>query len=74
MEGLNKEKNMGTWARQRDKIPAVIREIEDFKKRIFRIAGDDCLFDHLQRAITRLKELDTDSGNGESEPIDPDIH
>ena len=48
---------MGTWAIQEDKIPAVIQEIKDFKKRVYSIAGDDSLFDHLQRAINRLEEL-----------------
>ena len=48
---------MGTWAIQEDKIPAVIREIKDLKKRVYSIAGDDSLFDHLQRAINRLEEL-----------------
>ena len=48
---------MGTWARQKDKIPEVIQELEDFKKRIFNIVGDDYLFDRFDEAIKRLEEL-----------------
>ena len=71
---------MGTWALQRDKIPAFIRELEDFKKRVYHVAGDDSLFDHIYRAIDRLDELAATearpkkTGLGYAEIVMPDYY
>jgi hypothetical protein len=52
------EKKMGTGKLQREKIPEVVKELEDFQKRIWSImGGDDSLFDHFDRARKRMEQL-----------------
>lgn len=49
---------MGTGKLQIEKIPEVIKELNDFQKRIWSImGGDDALFDHFDWARKRMEEL-----------------
>lgn len=47
----------GTWALVPGKIPELIAELEQFKKKAYRIAGDDIMFDGIDSAIARLRQL-----------------
>ena len=47
----------GTWALNHQKIPVMVKELQAFKKKLYGIAGDDVLFDHIDDAIDRLEEL-----------------
>jgi len=53
---------MGTWALPKTKgdinrAKAGIEMLENFKTLIYLIVGDDELFDHIDMAIERIREL-----------------
>jgi len=52
----------GTWAlpkteEDKEKCTGYIQELENFKKKIYNVIGDDILFDGLDSAISRINEL-----------------
>ena len=56
------KKEEGTWAlpkteEDKEKCLGYIQELESFKDKIYNVIGDDILFDGLDRAISRIKEL-----------------
>jgi hypothetical protein len=48
---------MGTWSISPEKIPELILDLEQFKEKAYTVAGDDSLFDCIDRGINRLKHL-----------------
>jgi hypothetical protein len=54
--------NEGTWSlpkteEDKKKCLGYIKELEQFKDKIYNVIGDDILFDGLDAAILKIKEL-----------------
>lgn len=47
----------GTWALNKQKIPEVIKTLQEFKRTWYDIIGDDIFFDNVDACIDRAKEL-----------------
>lgn len=58
--------NEGTWAlpKSEDVKMQAIEKLTDFSREYFSLIGDDELFNHLDAAIERIKELPLDSEEG----------